>query len=471
MPFCGRDKTTGELTGALRDYLAFASNCLKNTDIHFEPVAYSSLKAALEALYKGEIDCVFPVNISSYDGEANGLLMVNPIMQTEMYTLMGSGNHDGIAPENDTTVALNQENSNEETFLQDTFPEWTILSCPSDDACFQAVRSGKADCILVCSYRIYAMESVRMRYQLTALPTGESMSLSFAVLRSDSALYSILNKTANLSNAEVMDTALASYSYAGKPVTLTRFVLDNWVAILAILALTSSVILMLLYGKLKAEQQANERKREMEVERMAHQRDQEQSLLRELQQREELRSARRLAYTDPLTRVKSKHAFAETEELIDRRIQEGDLSPFAVAMFDVNDLKRMNDTQGHECGDQLLKSACKLICVQFRHSPVFRIGGDEFVAVLEGEDYKNRDSLISDFQRRMEENRRQGGIVIASGLAVFVPGQDPFFHSVFVRADEQMYERKRVLKELEPEDAAPEITAQVVEQSAAASQP
>ena len=72
LPFCGTDKLTGEFTGALKDYLAFTSNCLKNAHIQFEAVLYTSVSTAMTAMKNGKIDCVFPVNLSTYDSEAMG---------------------------------------------------------------------------------------------------------------------------------------------------------------------------------------------------------------------------------------------------------------------------------------------------------------------------------------------------------------------------------------------------------------
>ena len=121
---------------------------------------------------------------------------------------------------------------------------------------------------------------------------------------------------------------------------------------------------------------------------------------------------------------------------------------FGLVIFDVNGLKHINDTQGHEAGDKLLKDACSLICKTFSHSPVFRIGGDEFVAILEGEDYLNRITLLSGFENKVEENLQNGGAVVASGLAVYKPESDKDYRFIFDRADERMYERKSALKSM-----------------------
>ena len=154
-----------------------------------------------------------------------------------------------------------------------------------------------------------------------------------------------------------------------------------------------------------------------------------------------------MAYTDPLTGVKSMRAYVEAEAGMDWRIVQSQVSEFAVAVFDLNGLKKINDTLGHEAGDMWIVSASRLICNIFKHSPVFRIGGDEFMAILEGPDYVNRSDLMAAFDRQIEENLHQGQVVVSAGLAEFDPDQDDTYSAVFQRADERMYERKRFLKE------------------------
>ena len=172
----------------------------------------------------------------------------------------------------------------------------------------------------------------------------------------------------------------------------------------------------------------------------------EEMLRREQQKERELDSARQLAYTDSLTGVKSSHAYVEMEKEIDQRIRQGNLKEFGIVVFDLNNLKQTNDTRGHEAGDQLIQSACRMICRRFKHSPVYRIGGDEFVAVLEGDDYRNRKALLDEFDHIVEMNRQAGKVVVASGLATFRPGTDNSYRKVFERADQRMYIRKSALK-------------------------
>ena len=157
-----------------------------------------------------------------------------------------------------------------------------------------------------------------------------------------------------------------------------------------------------------------------------------------------------LAYTDPLTNVKSKTAYKEEVNKINNSIENG-FSQFGIVMFDLNDLKGINDKYGHDMGDLYIKNACKLICVTYKHSPVFRVGGDEFIAIVRGQDLLNSDKLMHDFYERMEEINANAKIPaekisVAAGMAIFQEDEDTEYQTVFKRADEKMYQNKMSIK-------------------------
>ena len=130
--------------------------------------------------------------------------------------------------------------------------------------------------------------------------------------------------------------------------------------------------------------------------------------------------------------------------MIDSGIADSCQAPFAVVVFDVNGLKFVNDTAGHQAGDQYLRDSCNIICSIFKHSPVFRIGGDEFAVISEGKDYLRIDELIGEVNAHNEEAARTNGIVIACGMSKFQ--KDENVAAVFRRADANMYENKMRLK-------------------------
>lgn len=172
--------------------------------------------------------------------------------------------------------------------------------------------------------------------------------------------------------------------------------------------------------------------------------DVEAQVRQEEEYKRNLLQAQKQAKIDALTGVKNKHAYLETEAFMNSRIAEHNQSPFAIVMLDVNDLKKVNDTAGHQAGDQYLRDACKTICDTFTHSPVFRIGGDEFMVISQGRDYEHIDELMGKIHDHNAKAFRTGGVVIACGMAVFE--DDACVASVFERADHSMYENKKALK-------------------------
>ena len=157
--------------------------------------------------------------------------------------------------------------------------------------------------------------------------------------------------------------------------------------------------------------------------------------------------ANEMARRDELTHTKNKTAYHEMERKLQTLIDEGG-EPFGIVICDINGLKVINDTAGHKAGDDYIRSSCKLICQVFSHSPVYRIGGDEFAVVLRDEDYANRADLLARLRKQVEENVRMGeGPVVASGMAEYQAQEDHYVGDVFNRADSLMYGDKTRLKE------------------------
>ena len=157
------------------------------------------------------------------------------------------------------------------------------------------------------------------------------------------------------------------------------------------------------------------------------------------------------AYQDALTGVKNKGAYTVSARMLNDaiRLSSADKTPeFAIVMLDCNNLKKINDQYGHEKGDIYLKTACELICRVFTHSPVFRMGGDEFAAILQNDDYDDRKDLMTRFnvyteQINLDATEPWEEVHIAKGMAVYDPSKDIGVESVLQRADERMYADKK----------------------------
>lgn len=158
-----------------------------------------------------------------------------------------------------------------------------------------------------------------------------------------------------------------------------------------------------------------------------------------------LMAAEDKATKDQLTGVKNKRAYADEEEYLNSFITAGSEIKFAIVVCDLNGLKQVNDTLGHQAGDEYIKEGCHIICEAFAKSPVYRIGGDEFVAVVQGVDYECLDERIERVQRANRRNKKAGKVTIAIGASKY--DKDKFVSDVFERADEAMYANKKMMKE------------------------
>lgn len=158
-------------------------------------------------------------------------------------------------------------------------------------------------------------------------------------------------------------------------------------------------------------------------------------------------------FIDAMTNVKNKGALSnyldEIQAQIDNAASE---QAFAIGVFDSDDLKLINDRYGHDKGDIYLKTATHFICEIFKHSPVFRMGGDEFAVILQHEDYQHRDALLEEFDTAAEQHNAAAAepweqVQLSRGFAVFDPSEDSTVEDVMQRADHLMYENKRERKQ------------------------
>ena len=157
---------------------------------------------------------------------------------------------------------------------------------------------------------------------------------------------------------------------------------------------------------------------------------------------------------DALTKVMSRISFDNKVHELDAQIEQNpDAVKFVVCECDLNNLKQVNDSFGHNVGDEYIINCCKVICNFFKHSPVFRIGGDEFVAILQSDDYDNFESIKKEILKfSTDEMTKQGALnekkSFSAGFALYDSTKDHSFCNVMKRADSEMYETKKMLKRL-----------------------
>ena len=427
LAFCAKDEGTGELTGALKDYLDNASTSFENAHIDFVTVAYPTTSDAIDALEKGEIDCLFPANLTDYDAEQLNLVMTPALMRTEMDAVVRESEQKEFMRKEGITVAVNEGNTNYDMFLAEHFPDWNRAYYKDTPAGLDAIADGSADCVIISNYRYSNISKQCEKLHLTTLYTGVDMDYCFAVREGDTVLYSILAALTGVVPETIIHSALIYYSTEDVKVTFMDIIKENFGLIMTVVAVILFIILILLLHSIMAIKKVQETENQV----------------KDLNER---------VFVDSLTSVRNKGAYSDYMRELQNHVNNGEGHGFAVGMFDCNDLKKINDRYGHDKGDIYLKNACQLICEIYDHSPVFRIGGDEFVVILENDTLDKLDELFNAFKKRQSEINEEvtnewEEIHVANGYAVYDSKLDRSVDDTLRRADKNMYENKRKEKE------------------------
>ena len=427
LAFCAKDPNAGELVGALKDYLDYASSAMENVDLEFETIGYPTAAAAIEALQKGEVDCMFPANLSDYDAEALGLIVTPALMTTEMDAVVRESEQKEFIKKEEVYVCVNSGNTNYEVFLKEHFPDWKVKYYPDTPTGLEAIAKGEADCVIISNYRFNNIAKQCEKLHLTTVYTGVNMEYYLAMREGDKQLYSILSKVTSIMPDGVVHAALTYHSTVDVKTSFVDLIMDNLLLVLMIALVVVLSIALLAQRSIKSERKAKEEHHKVDV----------------LSEK---------VFVDPLTGVYNRNAFGDDTQQLQNEIEAGKETEFAIGVFDCDDLKSVNDLHGHDKGDYYIKGASDLITKVFKNSGVYRIGGDEFVVILLDENYKNREELIKQFNEAKEKINSTNENIwekvnITMGMAVYDPDNDHQVNDTIRRADKIMYENKRLAKQ------------------------
>ena len=410
----------------MKDCLEFFETALENANIDFEAVSYPTAAAAIDAMKKGEVDCMFPANLTEYDSATLGVVMSPPLMRTEMDAVVKASTQKEFIIKEDVVVAVNWGNTNYDLFLEDHFPTWKRSYFTDTPTGLEAVANGDADCVIISNYRYNNISKQCEKLHLTTVYTGVDMDYCFAVTKGETELYSILSRVICAIPDSVVHTALTYYSTEDVKMTFGDFIKDNLLIILVVVAIVLLIILILAFRNVKVVKKVKEEEHKIE-------------------------NLNRRVFVDALTSVRNKGAFNDYIQTLQEKVDGNEISEFAIGVFDCDNLKKINDSHGHDKGDIYIKTASRLICEVFDHSPVFRIGGDEFAVILQNDDFENRDKLVFEFEKRQKEicdeaKCKWEEVRVALGIAVYDPQTDRSVNDTARRADKIMYENKRMGK-------------------------
>ena len=247
--FSTLDSKSGEVIGVLNDYMDYAQNCLGKT-LEFETVGFDSQEEQLQALKDDKIDLIFHVSQNPYYGEKNGVSLSNTVLSISLAAVTAQDAFDENA---ENTVAFAKEDSRFKWYISYNYPEWNVLECDSFDEAENAVRDGRADCLIVRSGQ--AMNYVNDK-TLHSVFLTKADDTSFAVSKGNTVLMSILNKTLKSMQTSKLTGAVSMYEDSLKKVTLIDFLKDNFLIVTIVSILLFALILFVILGLLGKARQA-----------------------------------------------------------------------------------------------------------------------------------------------------------------------------------------------------------------------
>lgn len=162
----------------------------------------------------------------------------------------------------------------------------------------------------------------------------------------------------------------------------------------------------------------------------------------------------KVAYNDVLTGLPNRTAYTEKIEILNNSLNL--YNSIGVVMFDINDLKTVNDTLGHNFGDELIMSASQIILSSFTESTtVYRIGGDEFIALILS---PNAKQIYKTSNMQFKTNMHNFNnfynkpyyLSISEGASFYTSNSKESLEQIIKNADEAMYKNKQEYKKLHP---------------------
>lgn len=253
---------TGEVTGMINDYVHLAEHCLKGQELDFQLVGFDSRDEMPEALHNGNIDMIFYVAQNPYSAEMQGYDLSDTAWILNMAAVTMQERFD---EEIENTAAITAGNTVLQSYLSRNYPKWNFVEYGSQREAVNAVRCGKADCLVVESSEVAEYANERKLHSFLLTKPGKA---SFAVESGNTILLSVLNKTLRTMSTSKLSGAVNVYENDLRKVTITDFIRDNLLTVLLTAGTIVSIVFLIILGLLRksklAERKAKEAQQQAE---------------------------------------------------------------------------------------------------------------------------------------------------------------------------------------------------------------
>ena len=412
LPYADKDEDSGELIGLLSSFLNSIS---EQYDVKFDTkvfVSYEQMKTALE---NGEIDTMFPVYGSYWIAEENQMMVTDALAESQILMVYSDNTREDLT----SVIAITDMNPMQQFYVAEHYQNSEVIVCDSLSDCIRAVMDGKATCTLMSSDFYYANRNeIDSLGEFMLISTGYTASAGFGVRKDKIDTYSFMKKcVTSLTETEINEALLASRHVKSEQ-SVMQFLQQHVMMVLVVVG-NIFVLIISFFGYYV------------------------------ISSRKALRLARsnielnEKAFIDFATGLPNKN---KCEEMLSSPCPIS--RPTACYMLDLNDLKVVNDTLGHEMGDLMILNFAKLlrqtVPLQFF---VGRFGGDEFIVIAENiRDQEEAEQLkmkIRDIV--LDFNGANGKFKLKYACGYAFSGEFPSCNMMELLnvADQRMYEDKK----------------------------
>lgn len=411
LPYSDWNENDKKMIGLLSTFVdhmkeRYGANC--------EPVKFDTYDDMIQALQNKEIDTAFPIYGSYWVAEKNNLMITDAL--TRGYLMMI--HQDNYDKEKASVIAVAKGNPLQSSCVEEHFPDAKVIYFENIQDCLDAVTSGKATCMLICSDVYYAYRNdLENLSHFNLTNTGYDVPISFATRRDDVEMYNFMKKCLASMEAADIHEALITEDYANPEMNIRQFLQKHLILVIAVFSVVLALILTLFVYYIISR-------------RRARSLSESNSELNEK------------AYIDFATGLPNKN---KCEEMLSSKLSIS--KPTACFMLDLNDLKKVNDTLGHEMGDIMILNFAKLLrkVVPLQYF-VGRFGGDEFIVIAENisgkEEAEELVQKIKDMILRFNGLRGEFQINYACGFAFSEDYPGTNISDLLNEADIKMYEDK-----------------------------
>lgn len=263
MPFCGETGQGSELTGLLPVILSELTDYM---DVQFSCIGYKNYNTMLEALEAGNIDIMFPTFGDLWYSEKQNYIQTLAVVSSRMCVVYTEDYDENVYEK----IAVSTGSPLQPFYLTINYPTAEQIFYDSWEECLSAILSGKVGCMLVNSDLIYLYLSRHTEFSnLHVAELDDDVNFSFALRRTDSTLYSILDKGLNVIDDTLINDAVIRNSYVELQYTIWDFLADNIIVVIVLIMIFVLVLILffVLYARRvkqdwKILQEAYDRERE-----------------------------------------------------------------------------------------------------------------------------------------------------------------------------------------------------------------